>query len=46
MTADDIKLYQLCGRIADIFDQYLVYRPIGFSVGAKRASRITHQAAE
>lgn len=27
MTADDIKLYQLCGRIADIFDQYLVYRP-------------------
>lgn len=25
--ADDIKLYQLCGRIADIFDQYLVYRP-------------------
>lgn len=27
ITADDIKLYQLCGRIADIFDQYLVYRP-------------------
>ncbi|PTA50380.1 exodeoxyribonuclease V subunit gamma [Shewanella morhuae] len=27
MMADDIKLYQLCGRIADIFDQYLVYRP-------------------
>lgn len=25
--ADDNKLYQLCGRIADIFDQYLVYRP-------------------
>ncbi|EGM70035.1 exodeoxyribonuclease V subunit gamma [Shewanella sp. HN-41] len=24
---DQIKLYQLCGRIADIFDQYLVYRP-------------------
>ncbi|MCH1930123.1 exodeoxyribonuclease V subunit gamma [Shewanella sp. A25] len=24
---DDVKLYQLCGRIADIFDQYLVYRP-------------------
>ncbi|WP_144206669.1 exodeoxyribonuclease V subunit gamma [Shewanella donghaensis] len=24
---DAIKLYQLCGRIADIFDQYLVYRP-------------------
>ncbi|WP_394132672.1 exodeoxyribonuclease V subunit gamma [Shewanella maritima] len=24
---DRIKLYQLCGRIADIFDQYLVYRP-------------------
>lgn len=24
---NDIKLYQLCGRIADIFDQYLVYRP-------------------
>ncbi|MBV7315078.1 exodeoxyribonuclease V subunit gamma [Shewanella sp. NIFS-20-20] len=22
-----LKLYQLCGRIADIFDQYLVYRP-------------------
>ncbi|WP_445776862.1 exodeoxyribonuclease V subunit gamma [Shewanella sp.] len=22
-----IKLFQLCGRIADIFDQYLVYRP-------------------
>lgn len=22
-----IKRYQLCGRIADIFDQYLVYRP-------------------
>ncbi|MBN1007485.1 exodeoxyribonuclease V subunit gamma [Amphritea pacifica] len=21
------KLYQLCGKIADIFDQYLVYRP-------------------
>ena len=21
------KLYQLCGRVADIFDQYLVYRP-------------------
>ncbi len=27
IAADDIKLYQLCGRIADIFDQYLVYRP-------------------
>ncbi|QYK07417.1 exodeoxyribonuclease V subunit gamma [Shewanella mangrovisoli] len=27
VSADDIKLYQLCGRIADIFDQYLVYRP-------------------
>ncbi|MFK3978401.1 exodeoxyribonuclease V subunit gamma [Shewanella vesiculosa] len=24
---DAIKLFQLCGRIADIFDQYLVYRP-------------------
>jgi exodeoxyribonuclease V gamma subunit len=24
---DAIKLYQLCNRIADIFDQYLVYRP-------------------
>lgn len=24
---NEIKLYQLCGRIADIFDQYLVYRP-------------------
>ncbi|WP_282167228.1 exodeoxyribonuclease V subunit gamma [Shewanella japonica] len=24
---DAMKLYQLCGRIADIFDQYLVYRP-------------------
>ncbi|MGL5389873.1 MAG: exodeoxyribonuclease V subunit gamma, partial [Shewanella sp.] len=24
---DQFKLYQLCGRIADIFDQYLVYRP-------------------
>ncbi|QBF81630.1 exodeoxyribonuclease V subunit gamma [Shewanella maritima] len=24
---DGVKLYQLCGRIADIFDQYLVYRP-------------------
>ncbi|MCE9687433.1 exodeoxyribonuclease V subunit gamma [Shewanella sp. AS16] len=23
----ELKLYQLCGRIADIFDQYLVYRP-------------------
>ena len=23
----EIKLFQLCGRIADIFDQYLVYRP-------------------
>ncbi|WOT03740.1 exodeoxyribonuclease V subunit gamma [Shewanella youngdeokensis] len=22
-----LKLYQLCGQIADIFDQYLVYRP-------------------
>ncbi|MCO1337251.1 exodeoxyribonuclease V subunit gamma, partial [Microbulbifer sp. OS29] len=21
------KRYQLCGKIADIFDQYLVYRP-------------------
>lgn len=27
IAADNIKLYQLCGRIADIFDQYLVYRP-------------------
>ncbi|MCL1065463.1 exodeoxyribonuclease V subunit gamma [Shewanella olleyana] len=24
---DAMKLYQLCGRVADIFDQYLVYRP-------------------
>lgn len=24
---EQFKLYQLCGRIADIFDQYLVYRP-------------------
>ncbi|MBR9729235.1 exodeoxyribonuclease V subunit gamma [Shewanella intestini] len=24
---DGVKLYQLCGRIADIFDQYLVFRP-------------------
>lgn len=24
---DQFKLYQLCGQIADIFDQYLVYRP-------------------
>ena len=23
----DFKLYQLCGKIADLFDQYLVYRP-------------------
>lgn len=25
--APALKLYQLCGRIADLFDQYLVYRP-------------------
>ncbi len=25
--ADDIRKFQLSGRIADIFDQYLVYRP-------------------
>lgn len=24
---DDLKCYQLAGKIADIFDQYLVYRP-------------------
>lgn len=24
---DPLKLFQLCGQIADIFDQYLVYRP-------------------
>ncbi|MCL1142916.1 exodeoxyribonuclease V subunit gamma [Shewanella gaetbuli] len=24
---DPLRLYQLCNRIADIFDQYLVYRP-------------------
>ncbi len=24
---EQFKLYQLCGRVADIFDQYLVYRP-------------------
>ena len=24
---DDYRLYQLCNKIADIFDQYLVYRP-------------------
>jgi len=27
LSHDAIKLFQLCGRIADIFDQYLVYRP-------------------
>lgn len=26
-SLDQIKLYQLCSQIADIFDQYLVYRP-------------------
>ncbi|MBM7072885.1 exodeoxyribonuclease V subunit gamma [Shewanella sp. 202IG2-18] len=26
-TAASVKSYQLCNRIADIFDQYLVYRP-------------------
>ncbi|WP_394147922.1 exodeoxyribonuclease V subunit gamma [Shewanella atlantica] len=26
-NADPLKLFQLCGQIADIFDQYLVYRP-------------------
>ncbi|QSX42342.1 exodeoxyribonuclease V subunit gamma [Shewanella cyperi] len=26
-TSQPLKLYQLAGRIADIFDQYLVYRP-------------------
>ncbi len=26
-TQQSLKLYQLCGQIADIFDQYLVYRP-------------------
>ncbi|MBF0784948.1 exodeoxyribonuclease V subunit gamma [Muribacter muris] len=25
--ADQLKLYQLCTKIADLFDQYLVYRP-------------------
>ena len=25
--SDDLKIYQLAGKIADIFDQYLVYRP-------------------
>ncbi|OQX11008.1 MAG: exodeoxyribonuclease V subunit gamma [Desulfobulbaceae bacterium A2] len=25
--ADDGRLYQLCDRVADLFDQYLVYRP-------------------
>ncbi|MBF0255925.1 MAG: exodeoxyribonuclease V subunit gamma, partial [Gammaproteobacteria bacterium] len=24
---EEIRRYQLCGRIADLFDQYLVYRP-------------------
>jgi exodeoxyribonuclease V gamma subunit len=31
-----LKLYQLCGRIADILDQYLVYRPdwiLGWELG-------------
>ena len=27
LTEDPLKLFQLCGQIADIFDQYLVYRP-------------------
>ncbi|WP_299006252.1 exodeoxyribonuclease V subunit gamma [uncultured Shewanella sp.] len=27
LSQEPLKLYQLCGRIADIFDQYLVYRP-------------------
>lgn len=27
LNKNPLKLYQLCGRIADIFDQYLVYRP-------------------
>ena len=26
-TENPLKLFQLCGQIADIFDQYLVYRP-------------------
>ncbi|WP_298773508.1 exodeoxyribonuclease V subunit gamma [uncultured Shewanella sp.] len=27
LSQNPLKLYQLCSRIADIFDQYLVYRP-------------------
>ncbi|TDF42105.1 exodeoxyribonuclease V subunit gamma [Alteromonadaceae bacterium M269] len=26
-TAEQVRLYELCAKIADIFDQYLMYRP-------------------
>lgn len=32
-----LKLYQLSAKIAELFDQYLVYRPIGWLAG-KRAT--------
>lgn len=44
MQSEQFKLYQLAGKIADLFDQYLVYRPDWIAAWeTHRDAEIRHQ---